>query len=187
MDKLDEKKILREKVLEKMDELTQSEKDLAAERVTEALLLLESVERSTSIMIYAARSDEVDTFELVDTFLKQRKSVWLPWCSEDSQAITPVRITSREDLARGAFGILSPPEPADKSIPGHFNPDVVVVPGVAFDIKGNRLGRGFGYYDRFLSTLSPSVETIGLAFECQMISVIPVSETDVPLHRVLSA
>jgi 5-formyltetrahydrofolate cyclo-ligase len=187
VDKKDEKKILRKQVLEKVAELTLPEKVVASERVTEALLLLESVERSASIMIYAARTDEVDTFELVDTFLKQRKSVWLPWCSEDSTIITPVRITSREDLARGAFGILAPPEPVDKAIPGHFNPEIVIVPGVAFDTKGNRLGRGFGYYDRFLSTLPPNVETIGLAFECQMVSVIPVSETDVPLQRVLSS
>jgi len=187
MDKKDEKKTLRRRVLEKIGVLTQSEKDLASESVAEALLLLESVGRAASIMIYAARPDEIDTFELVDTFLTQKKSVWLPWCGEDSTTITPVRITSREDLTQGAFGVLAPPEPVDKSIPGHFNPDVVVVPGVAFDTKGNRLGRGFGYYDRFLSTLPPNIETVGLAFECQMVSVIPVSETDVPLHRVLSA
>ncbi len=72
-------------------------------------------------------------------------------------------------------------------VPGHFDPDVIVVPGVAFDAKGNRLGRGLGYYDQFLSTVGPGVLKIGLAFSCQMVSHVPVTDDDVPLNRIISS
>ena len=65
--------------------------------------------------------------------------------------------------------------------------DLVIVPGLAFDLKGNRLGRGAGYYDRFLKILAPEVPSIGLAFGFQIVEDIPVHLHDMPVFRVLSA
>jgi 5-formyltetrahydrofolate cyclo-ligase len=63
---------------------------------------------------------------------------------------------------------------------------VYVVPGVAFDRCGNRLGHGAGYYDRLLALASPSATLIGLAFDCQMVDSIPVEPHDVRMHYLIT-
>ncbi|OGR20235.1 MAG: 5-formyltetrahydrofolate cyclo-ligase, partial [Deltaproteobacteria bacterium RIFOXYB2_FULL_66_7] len=64
--------------------------------------------------------------------------------------------------------------------------DIIVVPGLAFDRRGNRLGRGFGYYDRFLESVPESVPRVGLAFADQRIPEVPVEAWDVPVHALVT-
>jgi 5-formyltetrahydrofolate cyclo-ligase len=87
-------------------------------------------------------------------------------------------------LVRGIHGTC---EPAVTQIMQVRDIDVVLVPGIAFDREGNRLGRGKGCYDRFLCTLQPHTRTVGLAFDFQIVSSLPVSACDVRVDRVLSA
>lgn len=86
---------------------------------------------------------------------------------------------------KGLFGI---PEPSilsegDERRSGF---DLVVVPGLAFDTRGGRLGKGHGYYDRFLSGLSPETRVVGLAFPWQIVEEVPVETHDVPVHAVVT-
>ena len=70
-----------------------------------------------------------------------------------------------------------------------FNPDkldLVIVPGIAFDKKGHRIGYGYGYYDRFLKTIKKKAVKIGLAFDFQLIESIPEEEHDVPMNIVVT-
>jgi len=60
------------------------------------------------------------------------------------------------------------------------------VPGVTFDLDGNRIGRGFGYYDNFLRKVSPSAKIIALAFEMQIIKKIPADKNDIPVHKIIT-
>ncbi len=85
----------------------------------------------------------------------------------------------------GPYGILEPSNPAGVE-PRLSGWDVVVVPGLAFDRRGNRLGRGFGYYDRFLAGLPESVPRVGLAWESQRIPEVPVETWDVPVHALVT-
>lgn len=89
-----------------------------------------------------------------------------------------------EDLATGTFGVLEP-LPHCEEIPLD-QPTLHIIPGVVFDIHGNRIGYGKGYYDRFLEKLPPSAVTVGLAFDCQVLESIPHEPTDIPLQYLIT-
>lgn len=89
---------------------------------------------------------------------------------------------TEKDLVEGAFNIMEPQGPL---FTDYGKIDVVVVPGMAFDKKGNRLGRGKGYYDRFLSQLPPYIYKIGVCFDFQKFDNIPAEETDVRMDCVV--
>ncbi|GHT10845.1 hypothetical protein FACS1894170_03630 [Planctomycetales bacterium] len=103
--------------------------------------------------------------------------------------IIPIRLESMNELAAGQYGILEPlPSIADSPLRqvSTTDIDVVFVPGLAFDRSGNRLGRGKGYYDRFLRQLKPEAVKIGLAFECQIFDKIPTDSNDVQLDGIVT-
>ena len=85
----------------------------------------------------------------------------------------------------GPYGILEPPVPAGVE-PRRSGWDVIVVPGLAFDRHGNRLGRGFGYYDRFLGGVPEGVPRVGLAWAGQLVPGVPVDVWDVPVHALVT-
>ena len=87
-----------------------------------------------------------------------------------------------QDLQAGAFGIL---EPTGKLFTDYKKIDVAVVPGMAFDKEGRRLGRGKGYYDRFLRLL-PNTYKIGICFSWQLVDHVPTDEHDILMDQVLS-
>lgn len=88
------------------------------------------------------------------------------------------------DLQVGVFGILEPKPSCPLVMPEEIS--VIVVPGRAFDECGNRLGRGLGYYDRFLKTLPIKTLKLALAFDCQIVPRIPVKPNDVPMDVVIT-
>jgi len=85
----------------------------------------------------------------------------------------------------GPYGIPEPPIPAGVE-PRLSGWDIVVVPGLAFDRRGNRLGHGFGYYDRFLGGLPEGVPRVGLAWAGQLVPVVPIDAWDVPVHALVT-
>ncbi|MBE0605924.1 MAG: 5-formyltetrahydrofolate cyclo-ligase [Deltaproteobacteria bacterium] len=85
----------------------------------------------------------------------------------------------------GRYGILEPKVPAGVE-PRLSGWDIVVVPGLAFDRRGNRLGQGFGYYDRFLGGLPEGVPRVGLAWAGQLVAGVPVDAWDVPVHALVT-
>ena len=89
-----------------------------------------------------------------------------------------------ERLIKGPYGVRQPSARTGVSL---SKLDVVVVPGVAFDRRGNRLGRGKGYYDRFLKKLPKKTHRIGLAFDFQILPAMPVSRHDLGVDKVLFA
>ncbi len=185
---LEAKKELRDTIKEKLLKLSGDEKDRASSEILHAILILKAFREAHSIMAYASLDSEVDTLPLMELILKEKKELWLPWCSAKSRVIVPVKINNlTEELKSGAYGIASPREPQEKTMPNSFKPDVVFVPGLAFDKKGGRLGRGLAYYDKFLSALDPKVQKIGLAFECQIAGEVPREPSDIKVDQVISA
>ena len=133
-----------------------------------------------TIMMYYSLPDEIDTHEAIRQLVKLGKTVLLPVVTgEDSMILR--RYEQATDLRTGAFGIMEP-------VGQHFNDydqiELAVVPGVAFDAEGHRLGRGRGYYDRFLPLL-PHAFKLGLCFDFQKVKHVPTDSNDVLMDEVL--
>jgi 5-formyltetrahydrofolate cyclo-ligase len=134
--------------------------------------------------LYCARAGEVPTERIRYAYLAAGARLYYP------------RVVERRTLAfyahregdgweTGPYGILEPSTPA--GVPPRLSGwDIVVVPGLAFDRRGNRLGHGFGYYDRFLGTLPESVPRVGLAWASQRVPDVPVDAWDIPVHALVT-
>ena len=134
--------------------------------------------------LYCALTGEVPTERIRRAYLAAGARLYYPRVTgKGTLAFYPH--TEGDGWETGPYGI---PEP---SIPAGVEPrssgwDIIVVPGLAFDRRGNRLGRGFGYYDRFLGGVPESVPRIALAFAVQRIPEVPVDAWDVPVHALVT-
>jgi len=140
------------------------------------------------VLFYLSFDGEVDTAGMIIESLKQGKRVAVPVLQTDRRALFPSLLKDIEtETARGPHGTRHPKDAYIRPIePREL--DLVVVPGLAFDEAGNRLGRGMGYYDRFLSRLPEHVPTIGLAFAFQIVEPFPPLEPhDLSVTKVLFA
>ncbi len=97
--------------------------------------------------------------------------------------MTPVVLKNIRELAPGKWGI---PEPVMKIPVPSQKIDLVLVPGIAFDRRGNRLGRGGGYFDRFLSSIPQRIRKVALAYSFQIVERVPVTPQDVPVDEVIT-
>lgn len=144
--------------------------------------LLPSLLPGDSVLAFASKTDEIDLTALLLALLLRDGSVVLPRVSGEVLALH--RVT---DLAQLVVGPWQIPEPAEGLPP--VAPEAVtaaVVPGVAFDRFGHRLGRGKGFYDRLLPGLGPNVPRIGVGFGVQVVARVPVADHDQPLDAVVT-
>jgi len=155
--------------------------------IKDRLFQMGEFQNAKTILFYASFDGEVETFTMIKEAQKLGKTISLPGIPRDEQKIIPVAVTSLEDdLQTGPYGIRQPKIDQDKTLEKNCL-DMVVVPGVAFDKQNNRLGRGGGYYDRFLASLPSDVPTVGLAFDFQIVDTLPPQEKhDVPVSCVLT-
>lgn len=146
-------------------------------------LILSRLERHSdfihagTIMMYNALPDEVQTQGFLERW-HLKKRIMLPTVLGDD--IIPVEYAKDTDFAVGDFNIL---EPQNEPYQGTF--DLIIVPGVAFDRNGNRIGRGKGYYDRFLSQ-HLGVKRIGICFDFQLVAEVPTEPLDIRMDEVIS-
>ncbi|OGX37266.1 MAG: 5-formyltetrahydrofolate cyclo-ligase, partial [Omnitrophica WOR_2 bacterium RIFCSPHIGHO2_02_FULL_68_15] len=138
------------------------------------------------IAFYLAADGEVETREMIRQALADGKRVAAPIPMTTTRTIRFAELTGvRRGLVRGPYGIAQPARRARRVAPSAL--DLIVVPGLAFDAQGHRLGRGAGYYDRFLATLPTAIPRIGLAFRCQRVRRLPRARHDQPVTTVLAA
>lgn len=138
------------------------------------------------IAFYMAIDREVRTQEMVREALGQGKKVLIPKLYREAD---PLRFSEVRDidveLKRGPWGILEPQEQYLRPIPlGEV--ELIIVPGVVFDVKGGRVGFGKGYYDRMLGRVGWSVGLIGLAFEFQVLPEVPQLAHDISVHQIIT-
>ena len=138
------------------------------------------LENSRTILLYNALPDEIPTQALMDELVARGKTVLLPCVINDTD-MELRRYTGPQDLQTGSFGIL---EPTGELFTDYDTIDVAIIPGMAFDAEGHRLGRGKGYYDRFLSRV-PHLYKIGLCFSWQLVDQVPYDEHDIVMDEVI--
>lgn len=141
-------------------------------------------ERSEIIMVFLSLPTEVDTTSLVLQAWRDRKRVLAPKVSWEQRRMLPIQIDSlSDDLSESVLGLR---EPAGGVPIPLANIDMVIVPGIGFDLRGNRLGRGRGFYDRFLAHRDWSGVACGLALEEQVLEEVPVTDHDVRVHMLVT-
>ncbi|HLD86993.1 MAG TPA: 5-formyltetrahydrofolate cyclo-ligase [Candidatus Nanoarchaeia archaeon] len=175
----EQKNLIRKDILEKRNSLKMEQIREYSEAIIKNLLVLDGYSKSKVVMLYASFGSEVDTHALIQNSLLSKKVV-LPKVNDG--VIIPSLILSYDNLMPDFRGILEPIE----ALPiKHSTIDSVIVPGIAFDSQGNRLGFGKGNYDRFLKRATHAVK-IGLAYDSQMVESIPSQEHDVPMDFVVT-
>jgi 5-formyltetrahydrofolate cyclo-ligase len=159
--------------------LSVEERAAASASIAETVLGLDIVTDAVTVHLYLPTPFEVDTRIIAATLLLEGRRVVVP-VGDDLQAYE-LALEDLDSLAVGDRGVLVPP--VLRPVPAGWW-DVVLVPLVAFDRAGHRLGQGGGYYDRLLSnTLRP---TVGLAFDVQQVPSVPVEPHDCPLDVIVT-
>jgi 5,10-methenyltetrahydrofolate synthetase len=158
-----------------------------SQAVINRFMLLPELETCNITMTYVDFGKEVRTVPLISELLNQGKKIVVPYC-EDGE-IQLFLLKNLSQLAPGYFGILEPRiELRRLSEFKVFAEELqlVIVPGLGFDPYGGRVGRGKGYYDRFLAKIPENVRKAGFAFDCQLFDKVPMSETDQYLDIIVS-
>lgn len=180
------KQNLRERILTLLRNQKEEERLRKSSIILKKLFKLKAFTSSKVVLFYASFDGEVYTFEMIKKAQQLGMKIGLPKVNSSQRNLVPVLVEDIEkDLKSGPYGI---PEPKylKRNQLDLENIDLVIVPGVAFDKSKNRLGRGGGYYDRFLKELSPSVSTVALAFDFQIVERLPQEHHDVSVSYVLS-
>lgn len=139
-------------------------------------------------MCYVSFGNEVYTHQLIKKWMGEGKQVSVPCIVnniKEQRNMHAIKINSFDELKTNKYGILEPTL-MDCNIVYPEMLDVVIVPGIAFDIYKNRMGFGAGYYDRFLSNVSGECKKIGICFDFQVLDKIPYEEHDVPLDMLVT-
>ncbi len=178
------KQELRSKILAKLKNQKEEERKQKSRLIKDKLSRQSVFKKAKKIMFYIAMDGEVETKEMIETAQRLGKIIAVPVCVKNRASLRPALLDSHAHLKRGPYGVF---EPVVSRFIRPEDLDLVITPGVAFDKKGNRLGRGKGYYDRFLSAIPKDTPSIGLAFDLQILSVVPTTPRDVSVKKVLFA
>lgn len=185
---MDAKEPLRKKMKRKLGLQTRSERRRKSGIIQEKLFSKEEFLTSRCIMLYVSKgTGEVETGPMIEKAFKMGKRVVLPVTVVSERSIKPVRLRQlNEKLRKTAYGIYEPRCSESRRPVRTDDIDLVIVPGLAFDTKNNRLGHGQGYYDRFLRRLPAGASKIGLGFRFQLFKKIPTTAYDFSLTQVIT-
>lgn len=146
-----EKQRLREERLAAREALSEQERSVLDDRITQKLLAISEYVEATTVLTYVSVSSEVSTRMFIESVLRDGKTVAVPRCLP-GHCLEFVAITSLDQLIAAPFGLLEPPKELPALTEEQMDASICIVPALLVDIKGYRLGYGAGFYDRFLST-----------------------------------
>lgn len=159
------------------------------ERTFETKLLMQSIiedprwQRAHTVLLYLSFGSELDTTSLIHAAWHTNKTVAIPVCFPNYRMV-PVHFTSETPLKKTKLGLLEIPQSACQPI-DISKIDFCLIPGLAFDAYGTRIGYGAGYYDRFLPTLPETCTKIAACFTCQLINEkLPYEATDFHIDEI---
>ena len=178
-----DKKIIRQTVLQQRRAFSVAEKNPAEQRMLKFLQCWDVFRQAETIHIFISKTDEPDTALIIESAWEYGKTVAVPCVLPDTFELFHSQLKSFEDLCSGALGVLEPsPEVRIAMTPDSF--DLIIIPGVAFDRLGGRLGYGKGYYDRFLE--QTCAFRLAIAFDFQVIEKVPTEKHDVLMNGILT-
>lgn len=180
-----QKQKLREKILEKLHNISKEVKEKKVKELKKKLFSSEEFIRAKCVMFYVSKHYEVDTHEMIDESIAMGKKVVVPITLKEEKTLKPSELRDRKkELIKSHYGIHEPHEKHIRPVPLE-EVDVIIIPGLAFDRSGYRLGHGGGYYDRFLEKAPSKIVTIGLAFDFQVMDDLPKHANDIPVKKLI--
>ncbi len=159
--------------------LSQEQQTIAAQAVTATTVQLSQFTHAQSFGAYLVNDGEINPEQIIQTAWQQGKTVYLPKIKADNR-MEFVLYEPDSELKQNQYGIL---EPIGTTVCEQL--DCLLLPLVAFDAQGNRLGMGGGYYDRYLEQY-PAKHLIGLAHQLQQVELLDAKEWDIPLDGIVS-
>ena len=179
-----EKQRLREERLAAREVLSEQERSVLDDRITQKLLATSEYAEATTVLTYVSVSSEVSTRMFIESALRDGKTVAVPRCLP-GHCLEFVAITSLDQLIAAPFGLLEPPKELPALTEEQMNASICIVPALLVDIKGYRLGYGAGFYDRFLSTYPG--KKICLAYQQNLSrTMLPHTTFDVAVDEVIT-
>ncbi|OIP41473.1 5-formyltetrahydrofolate cyclo-ligase [Candidatus Desantisbacteria bacterium CG2_30_40_21] len=184
------KKSLRTSVLAMRDMLGIEERCQKSTLIKEMLFGLNEFHSSSNILFYVATKSEVQTEDMIRQAIKQGKRALVPITDAENKRLLISELHDFDlELEKGAYGILEPTKIYQRLVPLD-EVEMIIVPGVVFDLHGHRIGYGGGYYDRMLESIGQNKGTkaclIGVCFECQLVDTIPIEKHDMPVSRIIT-
>ncbi len=175
------KEVIRERMRRRRKTLTYDQVHEKSETIRYKLEGKKAFKDAGTIMMYISAYKEPETLPVIEHLLEQGKRVIVPVSSTETNTIVPTYIETTSELEKGAYGILEPTiiRPVNKK-----DIDIIVMPGIAFDMHRNRLGFGKGYYDKFLK--DTNAKKIALCYDFQIIDDLPIDDHDIPMDLILT-
>jgi len=178
------KKQMRSKILLRLKTQKEEDRNRKSKFIKDKLFRASVFKKAKIVMFYISFDGEVNTQGMIKEAHRLGKIVAVPVCKGNRITIRPCLLRNKAKVKKGPYGIC---EPAVKKYIKLEDLDLVIVPGIAFDKKGNRLGRGKGCYDYFLKRVTGDTASIGLAFDFQILPSLPATTQDVSVNKIIYA
>ncbi len=178
---------LRTTLLRRLKQQKEDERRRSSKAIQRKVFRLTAFRRAKTVGCYVALPYEVQTWQMIEEMIAQGKRVVVPVMQPRTKRLTLSEVWDpARELAHGPFGVWEPRPSARRPVPIR-DVDLLLVPGIAFDRRGHRLGHGHGYFDRFLARVPQTTPTVGLAFRFQLLDRLPVTSHDRAVRTILTA
>ena len=188
MEIFNDKKILRKEILEKRNNINLVKKMEMDKKILEQFYESKYYKEAEKIFIYISYDSEINTKVIINRALKDKKKIYVPRTEFKTRHMDAVEITTLDNLIESKYGILEPKTEEPHIDPNEF--DLIVVPGVAFDRNGGRMGYGAGFYDRYFKKINEEnidkIIKLALAYELQILDKVPMDAKDVPVDYIIT-
>ncbi|MDH7506527.1 MAG: 5-formyltetrahydrofolate cyclo-ligase [Candidatus Thermoplasmatota archaeon] len=174
---------VRKELIELRKNLSRKEVFEKSNEIKNRLFKLNQFIKASTVMFYVSYDNEVYTHEMIKDCLANKKNVIVPITDKKNKRLILSKLEKWDDLSPGVYNILEPRKEKIKEA-SIDEIDLIIVPGVGFDEKGNRIGHGIGFYDKLLK--DSKSKFIGLAFEFQVIKNIPIEKHDIKMDKIVT-
>jgi len=176
------KNIIRQEVKNKRKHLGFFKKRILDSRISKTLRKFKPFTEAKTVLFYTSMPEEIDTLKLIKKFIRE-KNIILPTVCHDTHTLKLYHLTHIKELHKGYQGILEIPH-CIKDTHDHLKIDLCIIPGLAFDMEGNRIGYGKGFFDELLKKIP--TPKIALAYNFQLYEHIPYEKHDIKINHIIT-
>lgn len=184
----EDKKILRKEIITKRNNIDVTEKENMDKKILDRFYDSKYYKEAKHIFVYISYGSEINTKEIITKAFKDNKKIYVPRTEFKTRLMDAVEIKSLDNLIKSSYGALEPSKEEPYVDPNKL--DLIVVPGLAFDRNGGRMGYGAGFYDRYFKKISKEniskVTKLALTYDFQVLDKVPMSEQDVPVDYIIT-